>query len=90
MPFPMLLILHAFALTLSISSMDICNCYYLILDALKELLKDITDDISRKCGSHVISRDDIVKSVKQMRPGKNNGFDGLSSDYILDAPMSLF
>ena len=25
-----------------------------------------------------------------MRPGKNDGFDGLSSDYILNAPMSLF
>ena len=64
--------------------------------AMSELLKDITDDISRSCvcsttcGSHVISRDDIVNSVKQMRPGKNDGFDGLSSDYILNAPMSLF
>ena len=63
---------------------------------MSELLKDITDDISRNCvcstscGSHVISRDDIVNSVKQMRPGKNDGFDGLSSDYILNAPMSLF
>ena len=64
--------------------------------AMSELLKDITDDISRNCvcstscGSHVISRDDIVNSVRQMRPGKNDGFDGLSSDYILNAPMSLF
>ena len=45
---------------------------------------------STSCGSHVISRDDIVNSVKQLRPGKNDGFDGLSSDYILYAPMSLF
>ena len=62
---------------------------------MSELLKDMTDDISRNCvcstscGSHVISRDGIVNSVKQMRPGKNDGFDGLSSDYILNAPMSL-
>ena len=62
---------------------------------MTELLKDITDDISRNCvcstscGSHVMSRDGIVNSVKQMRPGKNDGFDGLSSDYILNAPMSL-
>ena len=64
--------------------------------AMSELLKDITDDISgncvyaTSCGSHIISRDGIVNSVKQMRPGKNDGFDGLSSDYILNAPMSLF
>ena len=45
---------------------------------------------STSCGSHVISRDSIVNSVKQMRPGKNDGFDGLSSDYNLNAPMSLF
>ena len=56
--------------------------------AMSELLKDITDEISgncvcsTSCGSHVISRDDIVISVKQMRPGKNNGFNGLSSDYF--------
>ena len=25
-----------------------------------------------------------------MHPCKNDGFDGLSSDYILNAPMSLF
>ena len=59
---------------------------------MSELLKNITDDISRNCvcstscGSHVISRDDIVNSVKL----KNDGFDGLSSDYISNAPMSLF
>ena len=63
---------------------------------MSELLKDITDDISKNCvcstfcGSHVISRDGIVNSVKQMRPGKNDGFDCLSSDYILNAPMSVF
>ena len=63
---------------------------------MSELLKDITDEISgncvcsTSCGSHVISRDGIVNSVKQMCPGKNDGFDGLSSDYILNAPMSLF
>ena len=63
--------------------------------AASELLKDITDDISGKCvcstscGSHVISRYDIMKYVKQMCPGKNDGFDGLSSDYILNAPMSF-
>ena len=63
---------------------------------MSELLKDITDDISgnfvcsTSCGSHVIDRDGIVNSVEQMRPGKNDGFDGLSSDYILNAPMSLF
>ena len=56
---------------------------------MSELLKDITDDISgnclcsTSCGSYGISRDGIVNSVKQMRPGKNDGFDGLSSDYIL-------
>ena len=65
--------------------------------AMSELLYiDITDDVSgncvcsTSCGSHVIARDDIVNSVKQMRPGKNDGFDGLSSDYILNAPISLF
>ena len=45
---------------------------------------------STSCESHVISRDGIVNSVKQMRPGKNDGFDGLSADYILNAPISLF
>ena len=64
--------------------------------AMSVLLKDITDDISgncvcsTSCGSRVIFRDGIVNSVKQLRPGKNDGFDGLSSDYILNAPMSLF
>ena len=64
--------------------------------AMSELLKDITDDISgncvcsTSCGSHAISRDGIVNSVKQMRPGKNDGFDDLLSDYILNAPKSLF
>ena len=54
--------------------------------AMSELLKDITDDVSgnfacsTSCGSHVISTDSIVNSVKQMRPGRNDGFDGLSSD----------
>ena len=31
-----------------------------------------------------------MKSVKPMRPGKNDGFDGLSSDYILNALKSFF
>ena len=44
--------------------------------AMSELLKDITDDSSISYGSHVISRYDIVNFVKQMRPGKNGGFDG--------------
>ena len=42
------------------------------------------------CGSHVTSMDGIVNSVKRMRPGKNDCFDVLSSDYILNAPMLLF
>ena len=56
---------------------------------------NITDDISGNClcsasfGSHTISRFDIVNSVKQMRLGENDGFDGFSSDYILYSPLSF-
>ena len=42
------------------------------------------------CRDHCISTDTIFKSIKLLKSGKNDGFDGLTSDYLLKGSPLLF
>ena len=57
---------------------------------MNELYNDVTVDISSnricesECHTHVISSINIHSAIKLLKSGKNDGFDGLTSDYLLN------
>ena len=63
---------------------------------INELYNDVTVDISSncicesECHTHVISSINIHSAIKKLKSGKNDGFDGLTSDYILNASPVLY
>ena len=56
----------------------------------------VTVDISSncicesECHTHVISSSNIHSAIKLLKSGKNDGFDGLTSDYLLNASPLLY
>ena len=64
---------------------------------ITELLHETSDDIANKCHGvninnghlHYFNVDTIISSVKKLRIGKSDGFDGLTSDYILNGSKLL-
>ena len=63
---------------------------------MNELYIDVTVDISSncicesECHTHVISSINIQSALKLLKSGKNEGFDGLTSDYLLNASPLLY
>ena len=63
---------------------------------MNELYNDVTVDISSncicdsECHTHVISSINIHSAIKLLTFGKNDGFDGLTSDYLLNASPLLY
>ena len=63
---------------------------------MSELYNDITVDISSncicdsECHTHVISSINIHSAIKLLKSDKNDGFDGLTSDYLLNASPLLY
>ena len=63
---------------------------------MNELYNDVTVDISSncicdsECHTHVISSINIHSATKLLKSGKNDGFDGLTSDYLLNASPLLY
>ena len=64
-----------------------------------DLYSNVTNDIiectctgmsNMSCITHTISSKLISESVKGMKPGKNDGFDGLTSDYLKNGSEMLF
>ena len=57
---------------------------------MNELYNYVTVDISSncicdsECHTHVISSINIHNPIKLLKSGKNDGFDGLSSDYFIE------
>ena len=43
-----------------------------------------------ECHTHVISSSNIHSAIKLLKSGKNDGFDGLTSDYLLSASPLLY
>ena len=64
--------------------------------AMSNLYDLITDDIGgdcmckTPCHAHVVSPNAIHEAVKCMKSGKGDGFDGLTSDYLLNASPLFF
>ena len=63
---------------------------------MNELYNDVTVDICNncicdsECHTHVISSINIHSVIKLLKSGKNDGFDGLTSDYLLNASPLLY
>ena len=67
---------------------------------MKTLYDDVCYDVSRtcKCESecdiidhcHDITIANVINAIKNMKRGKSDGFDGLTSDYIINGSPTLF
>ena len=63
---------------------------------MNELYNHVTVDISSnciwdsECHTHVISSINIHSAITLLKSGKNDGFDGLTSDYLLNASPLLY
>ena len=63
---------------------------------MSNLYELITDDIGgdctckTTCHAHAVSPNAIYEAVKSMKSGKGDGFDGLTSDYLLNASPLFF
>ena len=50
-----------------------------------DLYKTINNKISNECINHIVNVNDVENSIKRLKPGKSDGFDGLTSDYLINA-----
>ena len=63
---------------------------------MNESYNDVTVDISSnricesECHTHVISSINIHSAIKLLKSGKNDSFDGLTSDYLFNASPLLY
>ena len=57
----------------------------------KELYSYVCKDIDSYCNdrdSFTVTMDAIINAIKHLKPGKSDGFDGLSTDYFTnDSPL---
>ena len=49
-----------------------------------DLYKTINNKICNECISHIVNVNDVENSIKKLKPGKSDGFDGLTSDYLIN------
>ena len=50
-----------------------------------DLYKTINNKICNECINHIVNVNDVENSLKKLKPGKSDGFDGLISDYLINA-----
>ena len=50
-----------------------------------DLYKTINNKICNECINHIVNVNDVENSIKKLKPGKSDGFDGLTSDYLINA-----
>ena len=50
-----------------------------------DLYKTLNNEICNECINHIVNVNDVENSIKKLKPGKSDGFDGLTSDYLMNA-----
>ena len=50
-----------------------------------DLYKTFNNTICSECINHIVNVNDVENSIKRLKPGKSDGFDGLTSDYFINA-----
>ena len=66
--------------------MDFPSCEW------KELYSYVCNDIVSDCNdrdSFTVTMDAIINAIKHLKPGKSDGFDGLSTDYFINGSPLL-
>ena len=61
------------------------TCVHLLLLLLLLLLCNCTDN-----HSHKITESDIGNAIRKLKSGKGDGYDGLTSDYLINGTPLLF
>ena len=55
-----------------------------------DLYKTLNNTICNECINHIVNVNDGENSIKKLKPGKSDGFDGLTSDYLINAPPLFY
>ena len=50
-----------------------------------DLYKTINNKICNECINHIVNVNAVENSIKKLKHGKSDGFDGLTSDYLINA-----
>ena len=50
-----------------------------------DLYKTINNKICNECINHIVNVNNVENSIKKLNPGKSDEFDGLTSDYLINA-----
>ena len=74
------------------------SCYYKDLynsvsfDSIEwsNLYKTINNKICNECINHTVNVNDVENAINKLKPGKSDGFDGITSDYLINASPLCF
>ena len=72
---------------------DLYNSVEFDSDEWTKLYNTVCEEINVDCEdsyNHTIHVDDVIRSIKCLKSGKSDGFDGLTSDYIINGSPLLF
>ena len=50
-----------------------------------DLNKTLNNKICNECINHIVNVNDVENSINTLKPDKSDGFDGLTSDYLINA-----
>ena len=50
-----------------------------------DLYKTLNNTICYECINHIVNVNDVENSIKKQKPGKSDGFDGLTPEYLINA-----
>ena len=55
------------------------------------LYKTINNKICNECINHTVNVNDVVNAINKLKPCKSDGFDGITSDYLINAsPLCIY
>ena len=54
------------------------------------LYRTINNKICNECINHIVNVNDVENAINKLKPGKSDGFDGITSDYLINASLLCF
>ena len=79
------LIMKTFPLVFLKYYKDLYNSVSFDLIEWTNLYKTINNKICNECINHTVNVNDVENAINKLKPGKSDGFDGITSDYLINA-----
>ena len=68
----------------------ICITLSLMIQLNGQIYTKLNNKICNECMNHTVNVNDVENAINKLKPGKSDGFNGITSDYLINAsPLCL-